>query len=169
MATSPSAFSTSRSTWSGVKRRLVIVLALVVLVGVCFALIVLLGGHGSASDGKVGTSSPASLNTFARYWWGHGRGLNIHRSGRGLESTRTYFAGPPYNATLRFEVISVSGSRSAADARIRVISVRDSYHTLSHARIRVGQLGTLRLRHGVVTDSLTHISYCGPQVDRCGA
>lgn len=168
MATSPSAFSTSRATWSGVKRRLVIVLALLVFIGVCLALIVLIGGHGSGSDGKVATSKPASLNTFARYWWGHGRGLNIHRSGRGLESTRTYVAGPPYSATLRFDVISVSGSPGAAAARIRVTSVRDSHHTLSHAGIRVGQLGTLRLRHGVVTDSLTHISYCGPQVDRCG-
>jgi hypothetical protein len=167
MATSPSALSTSGGTWSNVKKWLSVALGLVVVVWVCFAL-VLIGDHGSGSDGKITTSSHASLTTFARYWWGHGRGLDIRRSGRGREYTRTYLARPPYNATLRFQVVSVSG-RAAADARIRIISVRDSHHTFSHARIRVGQLGTLRLRHGVVTDSLTHGTYCAPEVDRCGA
>ncbi len=158
-----------RGTRSHAKKWFVVALALVVLFWICFALFVLIGGHGSGSGGKVGTSSRASLSTFAGYWWGHGRGLNIHRSGSGLESTRTYFNRPPYNATLRFDVISVSGSEATADARIRVTAVRNSHHTLSHVPIRLGQLGTLRLRHGVITDSLTHITYCGPRVDRCGA
>ena len=82
---------------------------------------------------------------------------------------RTYFNRPPYNATLRFDVISVNGSEATADARIRVTAIRNSHHVLSHVPIRIGQLGTLRLRIGVMTDSLTHITYCGPRVDRCGA
>jgi hypothetical protein len=169
MANSPSALATSRGTRSSVKNPLASALALAVVLCVCFALFALARDHGSGSAGKFGTSSRASFSTFAGYWWGHGRGLDIHRSGSGLESTRTYFNRPPYNATLRFDVISVSGSEATADARIRVTAIRDSHHTLSHAPIRIGQLGTLRLRHGVITDSLTHITYCGPRVDRCGA
>jgi hypothetical protein len=145
-----------------------VALALVVVFWVCVALFVLIGDQASGSGGKVATSSHASLSTFARYWWGHGRGLDIRRSGRAREYTRPYLPGPPYNAAPYFEVISVSGSRGAADARIRVISVRDSHHTLSPAQIPEGQFGTLRLRHGVVTDSLTHGTYCAPHVNRCG-
>lgn len=114
-------------------------------------------------------SSRARLNTFARYWWGHGRGLDIHRSGRGREFARTYNSRPPYYVTLTFRVIRVSGSRTAAGARIRIISVRAWNHYLPHARrIRVGALGTLRLRRGVVTDSLTQATYCAPNIGRCG-
>ena len=169
MATSPSALPTSRGTWSSAKKPLAGALASAVVLCVCFALFALARDHGSGSADKVGASSRASFSTFAGYWWGHGRGLNIHRSGSGLESTRTYFNRPPYNATLRFDVISVSGSEATADARIRVTAVRNSHHTLSHVPIRIGESGTLRLRHGVITDSLTHITYCGPRVARCGA
>jgi hypothetical protein len=169
MATRRSALPTSRGTWSSVKRPLAGALVLAVVLCVCFAVFALARDHGWGGAGEVGTSSRARFSTFAGYWWGHGRGLNIHRSGSGLESTRTYFKRPPYNATLRFDVISVSGSEATADARIRVTAARNSDHTLSHLPIRIGQLGTLRLRHGVITDSLTHITFCGPRVDRCGA
>jgi hypothetical protein len=153
MATSPSALPTSSGTT--VNRRRVVAFALVLALGGCLALLVLIGDHGSGSGGRVATSR---LDTFARSWFGHGRGLVIRRSGQGREYTRTYWPGPPYYATLRFEVIGVSGPRAAAEARIRVVSIRNPHHTLP--RIRVGQLGTLRLRHGVVTDSLTHGTYC---------
>jgi hypothetical protein len=169
MATSSSALPTSRGIWRSVTKPLAGALALVVVSCVCLALFALVRDHGSGSAGKVGTSSRASFSTFAGYWWGHGRGLNIPRSGSGLESARTYLNKPPYDVTLHFDVVSVSGSEAAADARIRVTAVRDLHHTLSHVPIRIGQLGTLRLRHGIITDSLTHITYCGPQVDRCGA
>jgi hypothetical protein len=111
-------------------------------------------------------TSQANLKTFVRYWWGHGRGLRVYRSGRGRESARASLNRPPFNATLTFEVLGVSGSRTAADARIRVITVQNTHRTFP--RVRVGQVGTLRLRHGIVTDALTHGTYCAPHVDRCG-
>lgn len=108
----------------------------------------------------------ATLRTFVGYWWGHGRGLRIDRFGRGREFERATLDTPPFNASLRFRIVVVGGSRTAADARFRVLSVRNVNHTFP--RIRIGQLGTLRLRHGVVTDGLTHGTYCAPHVDRCG-
>ena len=123
---------------------------------------------GSHCD-NCGTRSRASLHSFTRhYWWGHGRLFVLHRSGRGAEKLRTYAERPPGYATLTFEVTSVTGTPVAADARIRVTSARNAYHVLSQEPIRVGTVGDLRLRHGVITDSITHATFCAPHVDRCG-
>jgi hypothetical protein len=65
-------------------------------------------------------------------------------------------------------VIRVTGTPTAADARIRVTAVRHWHGGFSGAPPPVGQLGILRLRHGVVTDPLTRATYCAPNVDRCG-
>jgi len=116
-----------------------------------------------------GGGSRASLGTFTRhYWWGHGRLFVIHRSGRGAEKLRTYPERPPGYAPLTFDVTSVTGTPAAADAHIRLTSVQNAYHILSSKRIHVGTLGDLRLRHGVITDSITHATFCAPRVDRCG-
>jgi hypothetical protein len=157
-----------RGTWSSAKKQLVVAVAAFVVFWICFALLVLIGDHGSGSGGKVGASSRASLSTFLRHWWGHGRLFVIHRSGRGVERLRTYAPGPPYYATLTFDVISVTGTLATADARIQVTSIRNPHHLLSRQRIHLGTLGTLRLRHGVITDSITHATFCAPTVDRCG-
>jgi len=62
----------------------------------------------------------------------------------------------------------VTGTPGVADARIRVTSVR----ILDRSALFVypphaGELGTLRLRHGVVTDSITGVVYCAPAIDEC--
>jgi hypothetical protein len=84
-----------------------------------------------------------------------------------VEKLRTY-GGPPYYTTVTFEVISVSGTPESAEARIRVTSIGNPDHVPMLDRIHSGTLGALRLRDGVVTDSLTHATFCAPNVDRCG-
>ncbi|HJU37752.1 MAG TPA: hypothetical protein VJ716_10090 [Gaiellaceae bacterium] len=145
------------------------VLALLVLLAIAAgATVGVLASHGSR-DGKALASSRAGLGTFLRhYWWGHGRLFVIHRSGRGVEKLRTYAARPPVYASLRFEVVGVTGTPATADARIRVTSVRNPHHVLSRRQLRAGMLGDLRLRHGVIIDSITHATFCAPNVDRCG-
>jgi hypothetical protein len=151
------------------RRALVAALLALVILGASVGFTVL-GDRGSGSGGTLPASHRASLSTFLRhYWWGHGRLFSIHRSGRGVEQVRTYAPPRPYYAKLVFEVVSVSGTPLAADARIRVISVRGWNHYLPRARkIRMGQFGTLRIRRGVITDSLTRATFCAPKVDRCG-
>lgn len=131
--------------------------ARVALVGV---LIIVLAGCGAGSR--------AGLATFLRPYGGHDRLFAVHPSGIGVERLRTLASSSasPYYATLTFRVLGVTGTPSAADARIRVTSLRNFHNVLPP--LRVGELGTLRLRHGVVTDSLTHVTYCAPHVDRCG-
>jgi hypothetical protein len=151
-----------------VRRRLLPAAIVLIIVGA--VLVVVLGppGHRSVT-GRSGGG--ASLSTFTRYWWGHGRGLSIYRSGRARESVRTYINKPPFNAVVILKIISVNGSAVDAEAHFRVLAIRDPYHSLrlpSRPPIRVGQIGTLRFLHGIVTDSLTGDNYCGPTVGRCG-
>ena len=117
----------------------------------------LLAGCGGADD--------ARLATFVGHWRGHARGMNVYRSGRGTESigpTRRRFV------TLTFNVLRVAGTGAAAYARIRVTSVRivarNAYFGFLPHR---GEYGTLRLRHGIITDTITRVIYCAPGIDEC--
>lgn len=127
--------------------------------GMSLAGVVVLGSHDSGRSGTAG-SNKATLATFVRPWGGHDRLFAIRSSGTGVEKVRTFAAGPPspYYATLTFDLLRVTGTRTVADARIRVTSIHNFNHTLPP--IHVGELGTLRLRHGIVTDSLTRVDYC---------
>jgi hypothetical protein len=93
------------------------------------------------------------------------RGIDVYRSGLGKE-----YAGRGRHqlVTLTFKVLRVTGTPSVADARIRVTSARvfkkgAYFGFLPHA----GEIGTLRLRHGIVTDSVTRVMYCAPGIDEC--
>ena len=73
---------------------------------------------------------------------------------------------------LNFRVIAVSGTRPRAVARIRVTSARVDKEWIAEAHLpppRAGQIGTLVLEHGVVTDELTGATFCAATVDKCGA
>jgi hypothetical protein len=126
----------------------------------CFGALIgtlLVAGCGGADD--------ARLTTFVGHWHGHTRGIDVYPSGRGKEyiGNRT----PPI-ATLTFRVLGVTGTPGVADARIRVTSVRIFHRSAFFGSLpHTGQLGTLRLRHGIVTDSTTRVVYCAPAIDEC--
>jgi hypothetical protein len=69
--------------------------------------------------------------------------------------------------TARFRVLHVSGTTSEADATIRFTYFRAEKGAFRRPP-RAGDVATLRLRHGVVTDDATKITFCATNVDRCG-
>jgi hypothetical protein len=46
---------------------------------------------------------------------------------------------------------------------VRLVDPRAFFGSLPHT----GEFGVLRLRHGIVTDSITHVVYCAPAIDEC--
>ena len=99
---------------------------------------------------------PAAVATFVGAWWGHTRSLQISRTGQAREvvddgcCTRV--------VTLRLRLSKPSGNVNDATALVRVTAV--GRWDVAKPRPRVGQLGRLRLRDGVVVDSLTGANYC---------
>jgi hypothetical protein len=115
-----------------------------------------LSGCGGADD--------ARLTTFVGHWRGHSRGIDVYHTGHGEE----YIGSGAPIARLTFDVLRVSGTRVVADAHIRVTSARivDRGAFFGSLPYR-GEVGTLRLRHGIITDSITRVFYCAPAVDEC--
>src|SRR4051812_47936488 len=106
---------------------------------------------------------------FAGYWWGHTRRLEINPDGRGREIVDD---GCCYRViTAPFRILRVIGRSANAVARIKFNFVRLDKAVFAENHIRLfrnGQVGTLRLRHGVVTDDLTTVTFCAENVDKCG-
>ena len=113
----------------------------------------------------------ASLSMFAGRWGGHHRGLAIQPSGRGQEGVDIVRLHPPFAASLSFRIISVTGTPARAEARFRITEAHHWFRALSDAPVRVGAVGILRLRRGVITDSITGNDFCGPGAApmACGA
>lgn len=115
---------------------------------------------------QAGVTHPpkASLSTFVGRWGGHGKGLDIKPSGRGHEWVGIPSPHPPYIASLSFRVISVTGTPARPVARYRITSARHWFRAVSDAPVRIGTVGVLRLRRGVLTDSLmgNWRLFCGP-------
>jgi hypothetical protein len=59
---------------------------------------------------------------------------------------------------MTFQVLSVRGTLTGATARFRVESFRR--YDRAVRKLRVGKIGKLRLRDGIVTDTLTQDSFC---------
>jgi hypothetical protein len=98
----------------------------------------------------------ASLATFAGYWGGHTRGLRITAGGRGLEYADSGCCFRVYRMT--FQILSVSGTLTRATAVYRVTSFkRFDRHV---PRLHLGRVGKLRLRNGIVTNTLTADYFC---------
>lgn len=98
----------------------------------------------------------ASVATFAGDWWGHTRSLQVTRTGQAREvvddgcCTRV--------VSLRFRLLKPGGTVEDATVPVSVTAV--GRWDVAKARPRVGQLGRLRLRDGVVVESLTGANYC---------
>jgi hypothetical protein len=107
---------------------------------------------------------------FAGHWWGHTRGLEINADGRGREIVDDGCCSRV--VTARFRILRVDGTSSNAVARIKFSFVRLNKAVIAENHVRPfksGQVGTLRLSRGVITDGLTTVTFCAPNVDKCGA
>jgi len=114
--------------------------------------------------------APANDSAFVGYWWGHDRGLKIRHDGRGFEGVDDSCCHRVI--ALNFRVIAVRGTRARAVGRIRVTSARVDKEWIAEAHRpppRAGQVGTLVLEDGVVTDELTGATFCAAPVNKCGA
>ena len=115
--------------------------------------------------------SGASVKTFARYWWGHDRGLDIKRDGRGHEVVNDGCCHTV--VALRFRIADVQGQSRKAVATVKITAVeadRAVYVAGVHRLPpRVGQAGSLVLDRGVITDKLTTATFCANTVSTCGA
>jgi hypothetical protein len=107
----------------------------------------------------------ATLGTFARYWTGHTRDLRIGSGGRAIERINGGCCVVDVHYTFRL-LRPPRGTVRDASVAFRVTAVRV---WRIRGRPRVGRRGELRLRRGVITDSLTHATFCAPYVDKCGA
>jgi hypothetical protein len=125
----------------------------------------------AVSHSAVGASPRrASLATFAGYWWGHTRGLRIMRDGHAAESIFSGCCDRVINVDFRLSRPRGTSQAAAAIATVTAVWVRDrSAFTAAHPAPQVGETRTIRLRDGVISESLTGASYCAPRVDKCGA
>jgi hypothetical protein len=109
----------------------------------------------------VGTAAtkrppPATLATFAGGWGGHTRRLSITSAGRGLEDTDDGCCTHVYRLT--FQILSVKGTLTRATAVYRVTSFKR--YESGIRRLHVGDVGTLVLKDGIVTNTLTRDFFC---------
>jgi hypothetical protein len=125
-----------------------------------------LRSHLAGAPTTPRTPPTSTLATFAGRWGGHTRGLSITSAGRGQESadagccTRVYELG--------LQIISVKGALTRATAVYRVTSYRR--YDSETRKLRVGELGRLILKNGIVTNTLTDDFFCsGPAWGATGA
>jgi hypothetical protein len=110
------------------------------------------GSHGMSDR----TPPQASLATFVGRWGGHTRGLLITPSGRGTEGEDSGCCTRVYGMT--FQILSVSGTLTRASAVYRVTSFRR--YEGGVRTLRLGSVGKLLLRNGIVTNTLTDAYFC---------
>jgi hypothetical protein len=112
---------------------------------------------GPAREHPPARSTPtASLATFAGRWGGHTRGLSITSAGGGRESTDDGCCTRVYD--LAFQIVSVEGTLTRAVAVYRVTSFKGYERQVK--TLHVGDIGKLRLKDGVVTNTLTDDYFC---------
>jgi hypothetical protein len=126
--------------------------------------------HGGAVEAH---SDRATLSTFAGTWTGHTRILRISRSGDALEHLDNGCCD--HVMDLRFDLSHVRGTRTNASATAKVTKVRvldPSAFVAGYQPPHVGEVHTLRLRHGVITEPFTTVTYCNFAAGasgKCGA
>jgi hypothetical protein len=114
----------------------------------------------------------ATLATFGGTWQGHGHTLKITRAG---VATETIDSGCCHLAlAVDFRLSNPHGTARTATATATVAAVRTGEQSAFAEAIpkpRVGQSRTIRLREGVITETLTGTRYCSPAAKRwvCGA
>jgi hypothetical protein len=127
-----------------------------------------------ASLGATGCGSDrATLATFAGGWQGHTRSLVITRNGHARE---WLYSGCCYlGIALRFTLSDPAGTPNNATARATVTAVQIGHHDqifrTAFRKVGVGDSFSIRLREGVISETLTGIDYCSLKAKHwvCGA
>jgi hypothetical protein len=116
----------------------------------------------------------ATLATFTGVWQAHARTLKITRTGNADEWISLGLGR--FVTALRFHLSRPRGTPHDATATATVTAIRigeRTAFTAAHPPPRVGESGRIRLRDGVITETLTGAKYCSPSVDwldaGCGA
>jgi alpha-tubulin suppressor-like RCC1 family protein len=111
----------------------------------------------------------ATLDVFAGRWFGHERRLRITAKGRARMAVNIGCCTHVIN--LSFRLSRVRGTYSRARARARVTRVHVFDKRLVGREPRVGQVGTVRLKRGVITESFQGWNFCGDSAKPgdCGA
>jgi alpha-tubulin suppressor-like RCC1 family protein len=113
----------------------------------------------------------ATVDVFAGQWGGHERGLRISRSG--LAKMVVYLGCCTHVINLSFHLSRVRGTYSFARARARITHVHVFTRGILHpGPPHVGDVGTVRLKGGIITEPFLGGIYCDvPNALRgnCGA
>jgi len=138
--------------------------------------IVALSAAAIATLGLAGCGGDkATLATFTGTWQGHGPTLKITQAGNAEEWTSLGLRH--FVIAVRFRLSRPRGSPHDAMATATVTAVRlgnTSSFTAARPPRRLGESRTIRLRDGVITETLIGANYCGPTAKNwidagCGA
>lgn len=115
----------------------------------------------------------ATLGTFTGRWIGHTRGLVIRHRGHATESISSGCCDPVINLTFRLSRPRGTTTNASVTATVTGVWVRDrSAFTNAGPAPHVGEMRVLRLRNGVLTETLTGANYCDNKAEsagKCGA
>jgi len=101
---------------------------------------------------------PVTLSTFAAEWIGHTRQLTITTDGHASEHIDSGCCDPVIDLTFRLS--QPRGTPADATATATVTSVTLHNWPPGEKAPTVGQAGTLKLQHGVITEPLSGTTYC---------
>jgi hypothetical protein len=115
----------------------------------------------------------ATLGTFTGSWIGHTRGLVIRHGGHATESISSGCCDPVINLTFRLSRPGGTTTNATVTATVTGVWIRDrSAYTKAYPAPHVGEMRVLRLRNGVLTETLTGANYCDNEAEnagKCGA
>jgi len=115
----------------------------------------------------------ATLGTFTGSWIGHTRGLVIRRGGHATESIYSGCCDPVIKLTFRLTRPRGTTRNASVTATVTGVWIRDrSAFTKAYPAPHVGEMRVLRLRHGVLNETLTGANYCDNEAEnagKCGA
>jgi hypothetical protein len=134
---------------------------------VALACTVLLAGAPFVAAASAG---PASKSTFAGHWGGHGRSLDITKSGTAHESINDGCCD--HLIDIYFKLRSPSGTTASAKIQATITRVKVSDSSAYPDPPKKGQKTQFRLRDGVITEPLTKMTYCNAKqglAGTCGA
>jgi hypothetical protein len=120
----------------------------------------------------AGGSDSATLRPFAGTWYGHTRSLVVDRTGVAKESISDGCCDRVIRLTTRLSHPRRVGDSVVATATVVRARIFDRSAFGKHAPPHVGERGRFTLRRDIVSESLTHTTFCGSRasrVGRCGA
>jgi hypothetical protein len=111
----------------------------------------------------------AKSGVFAGRWLGHTRWLRVLPAGTGRERLDAGCCELVFEISFRITRVSRAHASPRAEFTITAAHLGDpKFFNQRYPAPRVGQTGTLRLRHGVVTDALTGGTYCNREAGAAG-